>query len=91
MDRHDVGVFEGGDRLGLGLESGDERWVDRDVLVDHLDGHVASDVRLDRAEHRSGRPVLDPLEETVAAEGLTSQVEPQVLLEDALVEPGELG
>ena len=54
-------MLEGGDRLCLGLEATNERWVSGEVLVEDLDGDIPGDLRLDRTEddplrHRHGEP-----------------------------------
>ena len=68
-----------------------EGGVPRDVLGEHLDGHVAADVGLDRPEDGSSGTVVDLLQESVAAERLAAEVESGVLFEDPLVESRELG
>ena len=91
VDRHDVRVFERRDGLRLRLEPSHEGGVARDVLGEHLDGHVAADVGLDRPEDGSRGTVVDPFQESVAAERLAAEVESGVLFEDPLVESRELG
>ncbi len=59
-------------------------------FVEHLDGHVAFDVGLDRPEDDPGGAVVDLLQEPVAAEGLSAQIESGILLQDPLVKPQEL-
>ena len=91
VDRGDVRMLQGGDRLGLRIEAPDERRIGGDALVEDLDGHVTLDVGLDGAEDDARGSVVDLLEEPVAAKRLSPQIESRILLQDPLVEPHELG
>ena len=83
-------MLQSGDGLGLRVEATDELRVDGDAFVEHLDGHVAFDVGLDRPEDDPGGSVVDLLQEPVAAEGLSPQIEAGILLQDPFVQPEEL-
>ena len=83
-------MLQGGDGLGIRVEATDELRVGGDAFVEHLDGHVAFDVGLDRPEDDPGGSVVDLLQEPVAAEGLSPQIESGILLQDPFVKPQEL-
>ena len=83
-------MLEGGDGLGVRVEATDELRVGGDAFVEHLDGHVAFDVGLDRPEDDPGGSVVDLLQEPIPAERLPPQIESGVLLQDALVKPKKL-
>src|SRR5215218_8060489 len=61
-----------------------------DGFVEDLDGHVAFDAGLEGPEDGAGGPGVDLLQEPVAAERLSPQIQSWILLQDALVKPGEL-
>ena len=90
VDRGDVRMLQGGDGLGIRVEATDELRVGGDAFVEDLDGHVAFDVGLDGTEDDPGGSVVDLLQEPVAAEGLSPQIESWILLQDPLVKPQEL-
>ncbi len=80
VDRDDVRMLEGGDRLCLAFEATDERRVGGEVLVEDLDGDVSSDLRLDRSEHDPGGSLADLLQKPIPSQRFSASVEPGVLL-----------
>ena len=83
-------MLQGGDRLGIHVEATNELRVGGDGLVDDLDGHVAFDAGLEGPEDGPGGSGVDLLQEPVAAERLSPQIQSGILLQDALVKPDEL-
>src|SRR5206468_11360890 len=90
VDRGDVRMLQGGDGLGIRVEATDELRGPGGAFVEDLDRHVPFDVRLDRAEHDSSGAVADLLQESVAAKGLSTQIESGILLQDPFVKLQEL-
>ena len=76
VDRDDVRMLERRDGLGLRLEPTDERPSLDEPLVEDLDGHVAFDLGLDPAEDDARRPVVDLLQQPIAAERFAPEIEP---------------
>jgi hypothetical protein len=83
-------MLQGGDRLGIRVEATNEFGVGGNGFVDDLDGYVAFDAGLEGPEDDPGRSRVDLLQEPVAAEGLSPQIQSRILLQDALVKPYEL-
>ena len=90
VDRGDVRMLQGGDRLGIRVEPTDELRGAGGAFVEDLDRHVPLDVRLDGAEHDPSGTVVDLLQEPVAAKGLSAQIESGILLQDPFVKLQEL-
>ena len=89
VDGHDVRMLERGNGLSLLLKSPDKVAIRSDLLVKDLDSDIAADIRLDCSVDRPDRAIIELLEKSIAAEGLTTQLERWVLLKDPLLKANE--
>ncbi len=71
VDPRDVGVVQGGQRLGLALEASQPLLVLGEVLRQHLDRHLALQARVPGAEHLPHAAGPERTEDLVEGEGLT--------------------
>jgi hypothetical protein len=72
--------------LGLGREAADELGVLGKPRMHDLDRDLAPNLRLERPVHGAEGSLSQELEEPVPAQGLTAEVEPDILLEDLLLD-----
>jgi hypothetical protein len=84
-------MFEPRNELGFRLEPSDELGVVGEARVDNLHCHLTANLGLESPVDRAEGPLPDLLQEPVAAQRLTGDVESTVLPEDLLVEALECG
>jgi len=78
-------------KLGLGREAADELRVVGKPRVDDLDRDLAPHLRLERPVHCAEASLSQELEEPVPAQGLTAEVERDILPENLLLDVLKLG
>src|SRR6266481_3524108 len=69
VDRHNVGMVQIGDRLGLDSKSLNERGRSQFARQDHFQGHQPVRTTLPGLENNSHSAATDPLDDVVIAEG----------------------
>ena len=84
-------MLQRGDGLSVRCEAPDERRIRGHPFGEDLDGDVSLDPGLDRTEDDARAAFADLLQEAVATQWLTPELEARILPQDPLVEPGEVG